>query len=125
LQDIVRPVSITLERRLQDATAVVTLAGEVDLRFNESLKAILTQEVDDGHNLIVDLSSVDFLDSTGLGLFVGVLKRAEERARRLGQEPTKLILVITAREVWRTLKVTNLDHVFTIVDRVEDAECLI
>ena len=82
-------------------------------------------KVDNDHHLIVDLSSVDFIDSTGLGLFVGVLKRAQDRAKRLGQEPTKLILVVTAKEVWRTLEITNLDHLFTIVSRIEDADSLL
>lgn len=125
LQDIVRPVSIALERRPETATAVVALEGEVDLRFHAPLKEIFVREVDDGYHLIVDLSGVDFLDSTCLGLLVGVLRRTQDRARRLDRDPTKLVLVVTAREVWRTLEITNLDHVFTVVDRIEDAESLI
>jgi anti-sigma B factor antagonist len=73
----------------------------------------------------VDLSDVDFLDSTGLGLLVGVLKRGRERAERLRVDAAALILVITAPEVWRTLQITRLDEVFTVVDRLEDAQSLI
>jgi anti-sigma B factor antagonist len=124
-QDAVRPVSVSFDRRPEAATTIVSVRGEVDLRLHARLREILVREVDAGQNLIVDLTDVDFLDSTGLGLLVGVLKRARERGERLGVDATELILVVTAPEVWRTLEVTRLDRVFTIVERVEDAQSLI
>jgi anti-sigma B factor antagonist len=101
------------------------VSGEIDLRLHGRLRDVLNHEVDAGRHLIVDLSDVDFLDSTGLGLLVGVLKRGRERAERLRVDAAALILVITAPEVWRTLQITRLDEVFTVVDRLEDAQSLI
>ena len=124
-QDAVRPVSISFDRDAESATTVVTVSGEIDLRLHGQLREVLTHEVDTGQHLILDLTDVDFLDSTGLGLLVGVLKRARERAERLGVDAAALILVITAPEVWRTLHITRLDEVFTVVDRLEDAQSLI
>jgi anti-sigma B factor antagonist len=124
-QDVVRPLSVSFDRRTESATTVVSLRGEIDLHRHAELRAVLTHEVDAGRNLIVDLTEVDFLDSTGLGLLVGVLKRARERGERLGIDPTGLVLVVSALEVRRTLEVTQLDRVFTIVDRIEDADCLL
>ena len=124
-QDAVRPVSISFDRDAESATTVVTVGGEIDLRLHGQLRDVLNHEVDAGQHLIVDLTDVDFLDSTGLGLLVGVLKRARERAQRLGVDAAALILVITAPEVWRTLQITRLDKVFTVVDRLEDAQSLV
>jgi anti-sigma B factor antagonist len=124
-QDAVRPVSVSFDRDADSATTVVTVSGEIDLRLHGRLRDVLNHEVDAGRHLIVDLSDVDFLDSTGLGLLVGVLKRGRERAERLRVDAAALILVITAPEVWRTLQITRLDEVFTVVDRLEDAQSLI
>lgn len=124
-QDAVRPLSIAFDRDTESATTVVTVSGEIDLRLHDQLREVLIHEVDADRHLIVDLTDVDFLDSTGLGLLVGVLKRARERAERLGVDTAALILVITAPEVWRTLQITRLDSVFTVVDRLEDAQSLV
>jgi anti-sigma B factor antagonist len=118
------PASISLDRRPDQPVSVVSLRGEVDLRVHAELRELLWREVDAGRHLVVDLTNVDFLDSTGLGLLVGVLKRVRERGERLGQPPTQLILVVGG-EVERTLEITGLDRVFTRVFRAEDAEALI
>lgn len=119
------PAAVEVARRDDTAIAVVTVRGEVDLRSYDQLRSVLANEVELGWNLIVDLSEVDLLDSTGLGLLVGILKRARERGERLGIAPTQLVLVVDTPEVRRTLELTRLDRVFTIADRLEDAESLI
>ena len=121
-QDAVRPVRVSIEQRSETNVAVVAVAGEIDLSAHLQLREVLHRLVDQDRHLIVDLTDVDFLDSTGLGLFVGVLKRMRERGDRLRTEPAQLVLVISSPAVWRTLGVTNLDAVFTVVDRLEDAE---
>lgn len=124
-QDALRPVRVSIEQRSETNVAVVTVSGEIDLSAHLQLREVLHRLVDQDRHLIVDLTDVDFLDSTGLGLLVGVLKRLRERGERLGTEPAQLVLVISSPAVWRTLGVTNLDAVFTVVDRLEDAESLV
>ena len=119
------PASISSDRRLQEPVSVVTLHGEIDLRVHTELRELLCREVDAGRHLIVDLTKVDFLDSTGLGLLVGVLKRLRERAEQLGEQSARLILVVDGGEVERTLEITGLSRVFTHVSRAEDADALI
>lgn len=124
-RDALRPVRVSIEQRSETNVAVVTVSGEIDLSAHLQLREVLHRLVDQDRHLIVDLTDVDFLDSTGLGLLVGVLKRLRERGERLGTEPAQLVLVISSPAVWRTLGVTNLDAVFTVVDRLEDAESLV
>ena len=61
--------------------------------------------VDAGPELTVDLSRVSFIDSTGLGMLVGVLKEAREM-------DGDLRLVNAGREVRRVLQVTGLEALF-------------
>ena len=63
--------------------------------------------IDEGARIVVDLEAVGFLDSAGLGILVGGLKRA----RTAGGE---LELVCSSHDVLKPLEITGLDRVFTI-----------
>lgn len=70
--------------------------------------------IDEGHRyLIFDISSIDFIDSSGLGALVACLKR-------LGQQGD--IAIVGAKNAVRTMfKLTRMDKVFKLYDRVEEA----
>jgi anti-sigma B factor antagonist len=86
---------------------VVSVTGEVDLSTSAPLREALDQAVAEGPNVVVDLSGVTFLDSTGLGDLV----RARESALSRGGE---LHLVLTQPRIRRVLEITGLDAVFDI-----------
>lgn len=70
----IRPYSV------DDHRCVLTLAGEVDLASSPDLRAALTQLLDHGYTqFVLDLSGVSHMDSTGLGVLVGLQNRLEER----------------------------------------------
>ncbi|QMU80425.1 STAS domain-containing protein [Streptacidiphilus sp. PB12-B1b] len=57
-------------------TAVVEVAGAVDVRCSPRLREVLTALAESGRSrLVVDLGRADSLDATGLGVLVGALKR--------------------------------------------------
>ena len=64
--------------------------------------------------LILDLSELDTLDSTGVGLFVAALRRFQESLR-------DLVLVNPQRRVLTGLQVTHLDSLFPIHESISAA----
>lgn len=64
--------------------------------------------------LVLDLSDVTFIDSTGLGVMTAIL-------RRVKQAGGNLILVNLQEEVKPIFEITGLKKIFTIVPTVEDA----
>lgn len=94
---------------------MVDVGGEVDLFTAPRLREQILKLIETGrHNIVVDLTSVGFMDSTGLGSLVGALKRVKER-------DGALVLVGTNRAVHRVLSITGLSEIFPMYDTVEDA----
>ena len=95
--------------------AVVTAQGEIDVATAEPLRqALLAAEQEGARFVVVDLTLVDFLDSTGLGVLVGAL-------RRLREGGGDLYLAVTHPHLLKVMRVTNLDRVFRVFDTVEEA----
>lgn len=94
---------------------VVEVRGEVDLYTAPRLKERLLELIGGGRvRLAVDLDGVEFLDSTGLGILIGALKRCREADGALA-------LVAPRDPVLKVLGITGLDRVFPIHDSVERA----
>lgn len=94
---------------------VVTVAGEVDVFTAPTLDERLVALVDEGKvRLVVDLTGVEFLDSTGLGVLVKALKRTREHDGSLD-------LVATQERILKVFRITGLDAVMPLHDTVADA----
>src|SRR5258708_26975902 len=67
---------LRLEHRIEEGAAGVDADGEIDVYTSGLLRDRLLALVDEGHcRLVVNLKSVSFIDSTGLGVLVGVWHR--------------------------------------------------
>jgi len=94
---------------------VVEVSGEIDVYTAPKLREALLSLVDSGtYRLIVDMSGVEFLDSTGLGVLVGGLKRVRAHDGAID-------LVVTQGRILRIFKITGLSKVFTIYDSLDEA----
>lgn len=63
----------------KDKITIVDLAGEIDIYTAPKLKeALIPLTKQAGHQLNIDLSKVSYMDSTGLGVFISVLKSTKE-----------------------------------------------
>src|SRR6476660_8113089 len=95
--------------------AVLAVRGEVDVYTAPRLRERLVELVSQGkHQIVVNLEGVDFLDSTGLGVLVGGLKR-------LRSHDGDLTLVCTQHRILKVFEITGLTKVFAIHDSVDDA----
>lgn len=95
--------------------SVVRADGELDVSTAPQLRQTITTALDDGDGtVIVDLTAVTFMDSTTLGVLIGVHNRVREDGGALG-------LVCPEEKLRRVFRITGLDKVFTLYDTVEDA----
>ena len=96
-------------------STVVAVGGEIDVYSAPKLRERLITLVDGGsYHLIVDMEAVEFLDSTGLGVLVGGLKRVRAHDGWID-------LVCTQGRILRIFRITGLSKVFSIYDSVADA----
>ncbi len=87
---------------------VIELEGEVDVYTAGKLRDAIREKVEEGeYRLAVDLSKVAFLDSTGLGVLVGGLKR-------LNPHDGKLAIICDNERILRIFRITGLEKIFTI-----------
>jgi anti-sigma B factor antagonist len=94
---------------------VIELGGEIDVYTAPKLRERLVSLVESGsYQLIVDMESVEFLDSTGLGVLVGGLKRVRNHEGWID-------LVCTQSRILRIFRITGLNRVFSIYDTVPEA----
>lgn len=93
---------------------MVTVEGELDLFTAPSLKQMLLDELHAGSSrLVVDLSLVTFIDSTTLGVLVGVTRRLDEDAR--------LAIVCARPNVRKIFEFSGLDGTFAIFATLDEA----
>ena len=101
-------------RKVEDAT-VVTLSGDVDLHQSPALHAALVQVAGDRpKRLVLDLSAVPYIDSSGIGTFVEVFLRVKSYKG-------KMIFFGLSDRVRCVFEITKLDKFFTICQNEADA----
>lgn len=94
---------------------ILTIKGEVDVYSAPRLREKMVELVSEGHRqIIANLEGVDFLDSTGLGVLVGGLKR-------LRSNDGDLRLVCSQARILKVFEITGLTTVFRISSSVDDA----
>jgi anti-sigma B factor antagonist len=94
---------------------VLAVSGEVDVYTAPRLREKLVELVSAGHRqVVVDLDGVEFLDSTGLGVLVGGLKR-------LRSHEGDLALVCTQPRILKVFEITGLTKAFSIHSTVDQA----
>ena len=99
-------------REEHDAT-VVAFEGDVDLQSSPDARKVLLEMVGKGQPIMVDLSEVGYIDSSG----VASLVESFQAARKSGQD---LVLISVSDGAKRVLELARLDKVFTICDTLED-----
>jgi anti-sigma B factor antagonist len=94
----------------EPGSATLVVGGEIDVATSPELRRELHRLIDDDATLIViDLSATTFIDSSGLGVLVGVLKRLRESGRG-----DALVLTGLQEPVRKVFDITGLTELFTL-----------
>jgi anti-sigma B factor antagonist len=108
-------VELKLGHHDKDGIEVVDVEGEIDISSAPRLRELLIDLVSKNNDqIVVNLEKVGFLDSTGLGVLVGGLKRVRAHDGSLD-------LVCTREQILRLLRITGLTKVFGIYQTVDQA----
>src|SRR3954469_17351130 len=93
---------------LDEYIQLISVGGELDLSRSSELKRRVESALREGRNsVVIDLSNVTHMDSTGLAALIAAHQLTEAHRGRLA-------LVITSEAVRRTVEVRGLDRLFTI-----------
>ena len=93
----------------ESGTLVVRLKGEVDLDGSPAVRQLLLDCVGRERDVVVDLSGVDYIDSSGIASLVEALQVASRQGTEFG-------LVAVVGQVRRVFELARLDKVFAIHD---------
>jgi len=101
-------VDLTLTTRDAGGKTIVAVGGEIDVYTAPKLRDKLTELVAGGvYDFVIDMEQVEFLDSTGLGVLVGGLKKVRAH-------DGSLELVCNQDRLLKIFKITGLAKVFVI-----------
>ena len=108
-------MDLKLGHYTKDGIEVIDVGGKIDIYTAPQLRELLIDVVStDDRQLIVNMDKVGFLDSTGLGVLAGGLKRVRAHDGSLD-------LVCTQERILKLFRITGLTKVFGIYETVDQA----
>ncbi len=106
---------LSIHVHIHNGMNVFEITGSLDIATSPTVRASLVEASERGdHRIIVDLTKVDFLDSTGLGALIG----AQRRAKEFGGD---VRLVVKEGQILRLLRITGLLKVLSVYPTLDDA----
>lgn len=107
-------VSLRGTREVKDNYQLFRLTGLLDAFSEPTFRKVMHKCVEDGpKNIILDLSKIDFVDSSGLGALVQLFKKAQT------EEGT--MQIVTNARVTQTMKMVHLEQFFKLRPSVDEA----
>lgn len=107
-----------MKYRVKDSGNITILAfqGDIDVSVAAELKKVLQEIIDAGRfNVLVDFGDVNFIDSSGLGLFVVFYKKAREKGGTIKFANVPPV-------VSKVIKLTRLDKHFELYESLSEGE---
>jgi anti-sigma B factor antagonist len=106
---------VVTEHELDTGVLLVELDGELDLATAEQLRQVFAEAEQAGYErVVVDLTDVSVVDSTGLAVLVAVHKH-------LVRSRGELVIVVGSESVATQIRITGLHQLFTLTTSLEDA----
>ncbi len=107
-------MSLRGAREVRDNCQLFRLTGLLDAFSEPTFRRVLSVKIDDGpKHIILDLSQIDFVDSSGLGALVQLAKHA--------QNANGTLQIVTNARVTQTVKLVRLEKFLSLQPTVEAA----
>lgn len=97
-----------------DDISIIEIEGEVDTYTSSKIKQDILKVVDQTQKIVISMEKVKFIDSTGLGILIGVLKKVKEKEG-------EMIIVSPNSYINQIFEITGLFKVFKIVETIQQA----
>ncbi len=112
---VANPVELGIIRHeLDDRTSLISVEGELDLSSAPQLKWTLRDSLDAGHDqIILDLSLSTFMDSTALGVLIGVNRSLDVGGR--------MAIACARMDVLHIFELSGMDGAFAIFATLGEA----
>lgn len=107
-------MAVKLEIQNSAKAAIVLLEGDVDLESSPQVRTALLSCVANNYAVVVDMSAVSYIDSSGVASLVEAFQVARKNKSRF-------VLARVSDAAMRVFELARLDKVFTLVDDVQSA----
>ncbi|MCS7165282.1 MAG: STAS domain-containing protein [Candidatus Calescibacterium sp.] len=107
-------MNIGLKMQTIDDISIIEIEGEVDTYTSSKIKQDILKVVDQTQKIVISMEKVKFIDSTGLGILIGVLKKVKEKEG-------EMIIVSPNSYINQIFEITGLFKVFKIVETIQQA----
>ena len=106
---------LSIKETEHETHILIEIGGEVDIFTCQQLKDTLYQVVDKyGKDMVLECSRLNYIDSTGLGVFVAVLKKVKQIER-------SITITNLKDSILKLFLITNLDSLFNIKHNANSA----
>ena len=95
--------------------SVLCLSGEIDLSESPNVRLQILKYINKGKHLLIDLSTVEYIDSSGVASLVEGLQVSRSKKLEFG-------LVGVSDSALQVLQLARLDTVFTMYDSLDDVK---
>ncbi|WP_308653242.1 STAS domain-containing protein [uncultured Anaerococcus sp.] len=87
---------------------LIEVKGDLDIYSEDEFRSFIEKEIEGADkDMVIDIKDLDYLDSTGLGLFMKIYK--------IGKEKDKTVSIINPKEnILKLFKITDLTDVFNM-----------
>ncbi len=98
---------MAVDAKLQGNELTLSLSGKFDITLYEPFNEAYTQYLDKIDKVIVDMSAVEYIDSSALGMMLLLRER-------MGNTPERVVIRHVSDEVMKILRIANFETLFTI-----------
>ncbi|HOO55655.1 MAG TPA: STAS domain-containing protein [bacterium] len=109
-------MDVKMEVKREEDYILFSVTGEIDLYNAKQLKDKVNTTTENAktQNLILNLLEVDYIDSTGLGILIGIKRRTSENNG-------KMVLVLVSERISKLFEITGLSNIFVIKSSIQEA----